>query len=392
MQTREFLASLISIHSQDSLGNEYSEIAVLYEKKLWHQLSLKLETVVLNPYFASGNGLQELLNLYDSFLREFNGRINPLKYVKIMLVIASNLARNGEGVRADEFLQKILSGINKDHEREAYTLIQSEIALLKLNVLKQLDESKNLSDLVAQTLESSTGFDASIYSSHYRFLSCYYKVKVSATDFYKNTLLYLVYTPLDQIPIDDQRAIAFDLAVTALVSPDIHNFGELLAHPILNSLKETDQQWLVEFLFTFNGGDIDKFNIYLVKFQNQINSQAIIQSNLGLIRQKISILALMELVFNKPAHERTLSFSDIAKVTHLRVGEVEILVMKAMSLKLIKGVIDGVQNTVTISWVQPRILDLNQIAKMKDTLQSWTVRVKEVLSLMQNESGPELLV
>lgn len=63
-----------------------------------------------------------------------------------------------------------------------------------------------------------------------------------------------------------------------------------------------------------------------------------------------------------------------------------------MSLKLIKGVIDGVQNTVTISWVQPRILDLNQIAKMKDTLQSWTVRVKEVLSLMQNESGPELLV
>lgn len=116
-----------------------------------------METVVLNPYFASGNGLQELLNLYDSFLREFNGRINPLKYVKIMLVIASNLARNGEGVRADEFLQKILSGINKDHEREAYTLIQSEIALLKLNVLKQLDESKNLSDLVAQTLESSTG-------------------------------------------------------------------------------------------------------------------------------------------------------------------------------------------------------------------------------------------
>lgn len=55
------------------------------------------------------------------------------------------------------------------------------------------------------------GFDASIYSSHYRFLSCYYKVKVSATDFYKNTLLYLVYTPLDQIPIDDQRAIGIFL-------------------------------------------------------------------------------------------------------------------------------------------------------------------------------------
>lgn len=66
--------------------------------------------------------------------------------------------------------------------------------------------------------------------------------------------------------------------------------------------------------------------------------------------------------------------------------------MKAMSLNLVKGVIDGVNNTVTLSWVQPRVLDLNQIGKMQETLQRWSDRVKNVLSLMQTETGPDFFV
>ncbi len=99
----------------------------------------------------------------------------------------------------------------------------------------------------------------------------------------------------------------------------------------------------------------------------------------------------MELAFAGTAGERNLSFERIAKVTLLPLEEVELLVMKALSLKLIRGSVDQVNAIVHISWVQPRILDLQQIGKMKDRVDLWGKNVKEILTFVQNETAPELL-
>ena len=40
--------------------------------------------------------------------------------------------------------------------------------------------------------------------------------------------MYLVYTPLEKIAINEQQSLAFDLGISALVSKDIYNFGELV--------------------------------------------------------------------------------------------------------------------------------------------------------------------
>ncbi len=40
--------------------------------------------------------------------------------------------------------------------------------------------------------------------------------------------MYLVYTPVEDIPQLEQQMLAFDMGIAALVSPDIHNFGELV--------------------------------------------------------------------------------------------------------------------------------------------------------------------
>jgi len=204
-------------------------------------------------------------------------------------------------------------------------------------------------------------------------------------------LLYLVYTPLEQIPVTEQASLAFDMGLAALVSTNIHNFGELLAHPILNSLLETKNAWLREFLFAFNRGDLDKFDQLLNVHRREIEEQPALKNNQSLLREKISILALMELVFNKPAEGRTLPFKVIANATKLKDDEVELLVMKALSVKLIRGEIDEVNQTVTISWVQPRVLDMIQIGKMRDRVAEWTENVHSVLNYVQNETAPELL-
>lgn len=48
--------------------------------------------------------------------------------------------------------------------------------------------------------------------------------------------------------------------------------------------------------------------------------------------------------------------------------------MRAMSLGLIKGIIDGVEEVVNVTWVQPRVLDKGQLNLLHDQLGAWTER------------------
>lgn len=52
---------------------------------------------------------------------------------------------------------------------------------------------------------------------------------------------------------------AHDLSVSAFLGDAIYNFGELLMHPILEALNGTEHEWLKRLLFTFNEGNIGKF-------------------------------------------------------------------------------------------------------------------------------------
>ena len=53
-------------------------------------------------------------------------------------------------------------------------------------------------------------------------------------------------------------------------------------------------------------------------------------------------MAFLDLIFRKEKSDTTLSFSEIAQITQVDVDDVELLLMKSMSLGLIKGIIDQV--------------------------------------------------
>merc|ERR1712183_753644 len=98
-----------------------------------------------------------------------------------------------------------------------------------------------------------------------------------------------------------------------------------------------------------------------------------------------------ELAFRKPKKQRRLTFEELAQ--HCRVGlkEVEILVMKAMSAKLVKGQIDEVQQIVIVTWVKPRILDNVRIDLMRTRMDDWAMKTGLLLGHLE-EMTPELLV
>ena len=55
------------------------------------------------------------------------------------------------------------------------------------------------------------------------------------------------------------------------------------------------------------------------------------------------MMALLELIFNLPKNDRNIKFTTIAEVTDLPLDNVEHLLMKAMSLNLIRGKMDEVK-------------------------------------------------
>lgn len=71
------------------------------------------------------------------------------------------------------------------------------------------------------------------------------------------------------------------------------------------------------------------------------------------------------------------------------VAKVEWLVMRAMSLKLVKGVMDEVSRLVEVTWVQPRVLDDQQLARLSEGLGEWRGRVSEAHAYVE-EQTPEL--
>ena len=64
--------------------------------------------------------------------------------------------------------------------------------------------------------------------------------------------------------------------------------------------------------------------------------------------------------------------------------------MRALSLKLIRGKIDQVDGTIAVEWVQPRVLQQPQIAKMTERLATWTGTVDSTLKFLEGET-PEFL-
>lgn len=73
-----------------------------------------------------------------------------------------------------------------------------------------------------------------------------------------------------------------------------------------------------------------------------------------------------------------MTFKTISQETRVKMEEIEILIMKALSLGLLKGSIDQVAEVARINWVQPKVLDMKQIDNMRVRLKDWDSSVNQL--------------
>eukprot|EP00850_Spirogloea_muscicola_P017939 SM000159S01770 [mRNA] locus=s159:118653:121113:- [translate_table: standard] len=384
MAALEFLEGERAAHPD--LAAWYADMADLYQRRLWHQLSVKLEEFVSLAAFQVGDAL---IRLYHNFIVEFETKINLLKLAHFAVIISKQYDARGAAV---EFLEGVIQKLRDTKERrveEPVLYIKMQIAALQLQQGGQ-QECKVLLEEGRGTLESMQDVDPTVHASVHWVSSQYFKSKQDFAEFYKSGLLYLAYTSVEDLLKSFKLDLAVDLSLAALLGENIYNFGELLAHPIVHSLEGSSFEWLYHVLQAFNAGDLHQYDDLCSTHSAALSAQPALLANERRLREKITILCLMELIFSKPSEDRTISLSVIAERTKLDVDGVEVLLMKTLSVHLIEGVIDQVEGTVQVSWVQPRVLATPQVAALKERLDLWLTKVHTTLLAIEAET-PDLL-
>lgn len=244
---------------------------------------------------------------------------------------------------------------------------------------KSIEEARALVD---SGQGASQDLQPAVHSAYYKAAAEYHKVVGTASEFFRNALQFLAYTPPETLPSDDQLRWAFDIGIAALVGTDVYNFGEVVDRSIIQSLRGTRHEWLLLVLEAFNQGDLAKYETVCTQAAQQMNSQQVLVAQKDFLKQKITILSLLELAFSRTL-QHSISFAEIEKTCKLPHNDVEHLLMRCMSLGLISGVIDNVDETVSINRVQPRVLDRKTIGDMAGRLKAWCGNVDTTVSQLK---------
>ncbi|KZT00244.1 uncharacterized protein LAESUDRAFT_709155 [Laetiporus sulphureus 93-53] len=369
----------------------FESFQVLYSRKLWHQLTNKLFEFLDHPLSRPYR-----VDVFDKFVRDFESKLNQLRLVEMGVKVSKEIDNPATHLA---FLTDLLTRVDTKKSPEAHVLLLATLAHAKL-LYGDLEGTKTDIDGAWKILDELPSVESIVNAAYYGVAADYYKVRVIVmssamlTDpqakaeyapYYRNSLLYLAcIDPAKDLNAEERLVRAHDLAVSAFLGDTIYNFGELLMHPILDALDNTPHDWLKKLLFTFNEGNIGKFEGLAPLFPQE----PILHENYSFLRQKICLMALIESVFKRGANDRTMSFQTIAEETRLPLHEVEHLVMKALSLKLIRGSLDQVDQKAHITWVQPRVLSREQIGQLAQRLAVWG----EKLHTVEERIAPEVLV
>ena len=424
------------------LAGEYTQMEELYSRKLWHQL-----TMVLSSFVALPAAADHLVALFDTFVKDFKHKLNKVALARLQVAVAHQMKKDGPEAVA-VFCKSAAEDASKE-DPEASSLILSELARIQLEA-GQVEECKTQLDKAAEYMENAGATNA-VHAAYYRAWSAYYQVRTPrpaarrgapsraspvqlrlhqghppparapplnppllrgalfsppptrelsrtrltaqvkgpAHEFYKHALLLLAYEPLSQMPHEEAVAISFNLGIAALCGDNLYNFGELLEHPVINVLQETQYAWLAHILRAFNAGDIAQYEVLVAAHHKELEAQPALLARVNFLKEKITLMCLTETLFQRigPAADRSVSFDHIAtSCGKLPLNQVELLLMRALSLQLIRGSIDEVDSTCRVEWVQPRVLQKEQIKLMSERLTTWCGTVDSTLKFLETET------
>ena len=191
--------------------------------------------------------------------------------------------------------------------------------------------------------------------------------------------MFLAYAPMDELTSQQKVQWAKDVSIAAIVGEGVYNFGDVLANSILSVLKGTDDEWLLQMLEAFVAETSLVSKIVSERGPILAADEAL---SSAAVRQKLSFLCVVRVIFNTPADQRTISFADIADDG---LGdEVELVLMKSISLGLIKGVVTRTTNVIA-TWVRPQCWTVS-LESLRGRMEEWQGKVGQTLHYVQDQT------
>jgi len=345
-----------------------------HQRRLWHQLTGVLLTLSKQEELQKND---DLWQLYNNVIADFELKLNPLSLVDICTPIVNRFDNAEEAL---QFLEKI--GDKVKANTEAFVMTRVLIGKLQLLQFKDVAKTKAIVEEIDGLLAEVEGV-GKVHGHYYLLATELYKTEGDHANYYRSALRYLGCGELSDLSTPDQQSHSFHLSLAALLGKDIYNFGELLAHPILASLNGTPNAWLVTLLTAFNSGDVQGYE----KLRPQWTKQPDLNSNQEILYEKLCLLVLMEMTFRRDANDRQITFFDVSQQTGLNEDKVELLVMKALSKGLVKGHIDQVEQTINLTWVQPRVLDKDQLKTIMAKIGTLSASIRSMEDMIENNAS-----
>ena len=396
----EHCETMANLHPE--LAEKYQLIASHCRSKLWHQLTLTIQTFVdsSDNLRTTTEGTNSFLALYDKVVLSVDKKINPLSLARIASSVSSSLVST-DGTAAKALLENLLEEKKARLGVPATIYVESRLHLLSLTLFEKQElppsgsaEMQRIADsiqrnaallqeLAVDTKGSSTSSSV-VHSAHYECGMKYRKVVGPPEAFYAEALSYINYTPLDQI--DDTRALAVDLSLAALTGDGVFNFGQVVTKPILRVLVGTPDEWLVELMEIMAKGDVLAFTQLTEKHSAAIQAQPTLVHRANVVKEKITLLSLVNMVFERPSAERTLGFQEVADRIQVPLDQVELVVMRALSLNLMEGCLDQVSKEIEVTWVMPRVLTPGQMQELAARFGQWAVKSSKTKDYMDQHT------
>ena len=360
--------------------NLFDEIEGNLTQRLWHQLADNLLLLSSLPDLQKGNALIEIYNGLIIFIESV---FNPMK----LLSLVKNLLTNFRG-KMEEGLQ-FVENLEKKLKLKGEEILY--IKIIKGYCFFELGRKYDLEDLmkaVEGEFENKSEIDPLVYSNFYKLATYYYDQQKKYDEFYTSAFQYLAYEK--NISNEEKLNLCFNMCVASLIGEKMFNFAELIEKDFFKLMLGTQYDWIYNLILSFNSAKVDQFLSMINTYSTQINGNAVLKDKVEFLKGKIRIAALLDLVFQKNKNERTVTYKEIQENCKVENDQIEYILMKALSLGLIKGNIDEVEQKIIVNWIQPKYLDKEKIAFLEKRFENWIDKAGKMLTNFEELGSPLL--
>lgn len=350
----EVISEIEKINPKE-LRDSLQVISSYIENLRWYELGLALQEFIQKP---SLKGHRQFV--FENLIRKHSFDLDAFHYADLILYTSDDIQNPDDTIK---FLKEVSATKTFERKPEAEALIR----LREVDVMTQKGDFesalKQLNEIEKRVTEHTR---LEVRSSFHRTQSNLDKARGDFDAFYQHALLFL-----STSRIEKDVVLAYDLCMAALFSNKVCSFGELAAHPILNSLEDGEYQWLRELILLLDKGEPKTISEFNEKFLPIINKSQQFSNYIGAIQTKLALSVFLQVIFSRPFENRTLTFDEVAKACSIKKDQVELLVLKALSAEIIKGNIDEVEQKIVVTWCKPKALAKERLQHLKDQIDGW---------------------